>query len=118
MDDLWNRIEELMTGYTSRYLSEQTNIPETTISTWRTKKTVPRADELVKIAKFLKTTVEYLITGEYADGLTPEQRNLLQLYDMLDERDRQTVTHLVGNMVRKYSISEIKKSSKRTIQTT
>jgi len=41
-----------------------TGIPSSTLSTWKSKRKYPRADEAYKIAKTLNTTVEYLITGE------------------------------------------------------
>jgi transcriptional regulator with XRE-family HTH domain len=41
----------------------QTDIKQSTLSTWRTEKTYPRADDAVKIAAALSTTVEYLVTG-------------------------------------------------------
>ena len=41
----------------------QTDIKQSTLSTWRAEKTYPRADDAVKIAAALQTTVEYLVTG-------------------------------------------------------
>jgi transcriptional regulator with XRE-family HTH domain len=41
----------------------KTNIKQSTISTWRRRKEFPRADEAVKIAETLHTSVEYLVTG-------------------------------------------------------
>jgi SOS-response transcriptional repressor LexA len=87
--------------FTARYLSEQINVPETTISTWRYKRTIPRADQAVKIAQFLDTTVEYLITGEYEGGLTQEQREMIQTYYVLDERGKQTVQDLIDSMYKR-----------------
>jgi hypothetical protein len=41
----------------------QTDIKQSTLSTWRTEKIYPRADDAVKIAAALSTSVEYLVTG-------------------------------------------------------
>jgi transcriptional regulator with XRE-family HTH domain len=41
----------------------KTGISQSTLSTWRTQKTYPRADIAVEIAETLQTTVEYLVTG-------------------------------------------------------
>jgi len=41
-----------------------TGIRSSTLSTWKSKKKYPRADDACKIAKTLNTTVEYLVTGE------------------------------------------------------
>jgi transcriptional regulator with XRE-family HTH domain len=40
-----------------------TGIKQSTLSSWRTQKTYPRADDAVEIASALQTTVEYLVTG-------------------------------------------------------
>jgi transcriptional regulator with XRE-family HTH domain len=40
-----------------------TKIKQSTISMWRHRKKFPRADEAVKIAESLHTSVEYLVTG-------------------------------------------------------
>ena len=42
----------------------KTGIKQSTISTWRTLKKFPRADEAFKIADAINTTVEYLVTGK------------------------------------------------------
>jgi hypothetical protein len=41
----------------------KTGIKQPTLSLWRTRKTYPRADDAVRIAEALGTTVEYLVTG-------------------------------------------------------
>jgi hypothetical protein len=41
----------------------KTSIKQSTISMWRHRKNFPRADEAVKIAETLHTTVEFLVTG-------------------------------------------------------
>jgi transcriptional regulator with XRE-family HTH domain len=41
----------------------KTNIKQSTLSTWRIENKFPRADQAVKIANFLNTSVEYLVTG-------------------------------------------------------
>jgi len=42
---------------------------ETTISGWRSTNVLPRADDAVKIASALNTTVEFLVTGEEPEFL-------------------------------------------------
>jgi transcriptional regulator with XRE-family HTH domain len=41
----------------------KTGIKQSTLSVWRIRKTYPRADDAVRIAEALDTTVEYLVTG-------------------------------------------------------
>jgi transcriptional regulator with XRE-family HTH domain len=100
MIEMWTRIEQIMfeNKYTFRKLADEIGVGESTVSMWRTNGTIPRADDAVKIAKFLETTVEYLITGEYEGGLTQEQREMIQQYYVLDEREKQIVQDLINSM--------------------
>jgi transcriptional regulator with XRE-family HTH domain len=41
----------------------KTGIKQSTLSVWRTRKIYPRADDAVRIAETLGTSVEYLVTG-------------------------------------------------------
>jgi len=45
----------------------RTGISHSTLSTWKHKSTFPMADEALKIADALHTTVEYLVTGTEKD---------------------------------------------------
>jgi transcriptional regulator with XRE-family HTH domain len=100
MIEMWKRIEIIMfeNKHTYRKLADEIGVGESTVSMWKTNGTIPRADDAVKIAKFLETTVEYLITGEYEGGLTPEQRKMIQRYYVLDERGKQTAQDLINSM--------------------
>jgi transcriptional regulator with XRE-family HTH domain len=52
---------------------------------WRRRKVLPRADEAVKIAKALNTTVEHLVTGEKTiiPGLSPESLEIARIFESL-----------------------------------
>jgi transcriptional regulator with XRE-family HTH domain len=60
-EQFWSRLRALAEKDLPVIL--QTDIKQSTLSTWRTEKTYPRADDAVKIAAALQTTVEYLVTG-------------------------------------------------------
>ena len=51
-------------GLTQKELAERTDISVNTIRGWFSKDLVPDVFNAVKVAKALKTTVEYLVTGE------------------------------------------------------
>jgi len=70
MDDVWSRIDQLMRRrkFFYRKIADALGINESTVSTWRKNRTIPRADDLVKIAKLLETSSEYLVTGEQPDS--------------------------------------------------
>ena len=48
-------------------ITVKTGIHLSTLSTWRRKNIFPRADDALKIADALGTTVEYLVAGRNAD---------------------------------------------------
>ena len=100
MEGLWSRIDRLALEhkFTFRYMADQIDVPESTVSMWRKNQTIPKADETVRIARLFGTTVEYLITGEYEGGLTHEQREMITKYYALDEWGKQTVQDLIDSM--------------------
>lgn len=70
--DFWNRVKMLVEeeNTTWRWLALSIlKKSETTISGWRATNVLPRADDAVKIASALNTTVEYLVTGEEPEFL-------------------------------------------------
>jgi transcriptional regulator with XRE-family HTH domain len=70
MNDVWSRIDQLMYEYKFFYreIADTLEINESTVSMWRKNRTIPRGDDLVKIAKLLETSAEYLVTGEHPDS--------------------------------------------------
>lgn len=60
-----SRISDLLDarGASLRDLSRYTDIPISTLSTWRVRDYTPRDDQLERIALYLGTSVEYLKTG-------------------------------------------------------
>jgi hypothetical protein len=77
-------------------------IPKTTISSWGVKSIVPRADDLYRVATFLKVSLVWLITGEDEAGLVPDERDLLDSYRRLDADDRQDVVGLIAVKLQRY----------------
>ena len=57
----WLRYEQLTTKDLPVIL--ETGISHSTLSSWKNRHTFPRANEALKIADALHTTVEYLVTG-------------------------------------------------------
>lgn len=65
--DFWNRVKELMKEQkiNQESLCSSINISIGTMRGWITHSRLPDAEQAVKIASALGTTVEYLVTGEY-----------------------------------------------------
>ena len=78
-----------------RHLSSAIQISPTTISVWSSRGTVPAANTALDIANYFGVSVEWLLTGRERDGLTEEERRLLDEWRQLDERDRADVLGIV-----------------------
>jgi len=63
-----NNLILLLNKYGQRRLTENQNIPASTVSTWKApnKTSIPNVLEAYKIAKEFKVPIDYLVTGEIA----------------------------------------------------
>lgn len=52
---------------------------------------IPGGETLIRIADYLETSVDYLITGEYRTGLTSDCQKLVDLYKSVPEFARYKV---------------------------
>ncbi|MCL2174405.1 MAG: helix-turn-helix domain containing protein [Treponema sp.] len=86
MEDVWNRIDKLMYEYKFFYrkIADVLEISESTISSWRKNRTIPRGDDLVKIAKLLETSSEYLVTGEHPNPTVFYRNALKEIQDIVN----------------------------------
>jgi transcriptional regulator with XRE-family HTH domain len=82
----------------------QTSIPHSTLSTWKSKNKFPRVDEAYKIAQALKTTVEYLVTGQDSANPTCSSAaiQIAMVADQLDKEGRDTLKNVVNSLKLKY----------------
>jgi transcriptional regulator with XRE-family HTH domain len=93
MDDydagsFWQRFKELSGKDLPVILS--TKIRQSTLSMWRHRRNFPRADEAVKIAGYLHTTVEYLVTGQDKEcaPCSPAAMEIAMAADKLNEEGK------------------------------
>jgi len=94
-----DRLETLLKEkkVTQKELAEFLNIRRPTISDWKKNGAVPSADIALKIAKYLDTTVEFLVYGESEEApeLTPEQKKLLASWAELSDEDKEEIGMLI-----------------------
>ena len=64
------RLDELidLRDTTRQAVAKHAGLAKSTISDWARTGALPRADVAIKIAEYLGTTVEYLITGKESDN--------------------------------------------------
>ncbi|MEE0877924.1 MAG: helix-turn-helix transcriptional regulator [Treponemataceae bacterium] len=84
-------------------LASGTGISKNTIDNYLSgQKSIPNAENAVKIAKFLGTTVEYLITGLLQENLSHQQisRTIKNLY-RLKKTDLEAVNVIIESLAKK-----------------
>ena len=84
-------------------VSKATGISPSTFSDWKSGKSTPNADKLVKIARYLGTTVEYLVTGESSEPLPPvmlseEEESLLAAYRSLNTAGKEKTAEYIRDL--------------------
>lgn len=88
-------------------ITSSCKISKSSFPTWSARGTIPPADVAIKIAWYLGVSVEWLITGHDPEGLTEEDRNLLNMYHLLDGRDKEDVLGIIeGKLERSTSRQE------------
>lgn len=84
-------------------LANATGISKNTIDNYLSgQKSIPNAENAVKIAKFLGTTVEYLVTGLLQENLSHQQisRTIKNLY-RLKKTDLEAVNVIIESLTKK-----------------
>jgi transcriptional regulator with XRE-family HTH domain len=66
------------------------------VNEWKTHGTVPKADAVIRLAKALNTSVEYLITGVDDSGFSHEEKELIALYRRLDQHDKGEINEIIN----------------------
>jgi len=86
------------------WLYQKTQISKGTFSSWKSRNTIPRADEAFLIANALKVSVEYLLTG--ADK--PQEASNITIHEItekvpfFDDYDLQTLLATIRAMAVRY----------------
>lgn len=73
------------------------------LSDWKSGKSSPRADKLVKIARYLGTSVEYLVTGEDPAPLpqivlSSDEEDLLASYRKLNRTGKEKAADYINDL--------------------
>jgi len=86
------------------WLYRKTQIPKGTFSSWKNRKTIPRADEAFRIAQALKVSVEYLLTGDEQPGepSNPAVHEISETVPFFDDNDLRTLLATVRAMAVRY----------------
>ena len=85
--DFWERCQALMHDreINQSDIGRKLNIGDTTVSYWIRNKSVPRADDALRLADLLGVSVRYLVTGEDDKMLSHRERELLDVCKLMPE---------------------------------
>jgi len=80
------------------WLADEIGVSISTVNTWFTQDRAPKVDVAVRIARALRSTVEYLVTGEdpAIPKVRPPLRAIVDLLAGLDDGDLREIRGVVG----------------------
>ncbi|WP_187427629.1 helix-turn-helix domain-containing protein [Treponema phagedenis] len=83
-------------------VADYANIRPQAISNWISQQSLPRVDTAVKIAEYLNTTVEFLVTGKNPPHWKPPARiaPIVEILETLSDQDLEVVLKMVSGLVK------------------
>ena len=86
--DFWIRVQDelIRQGKNFSWLGKTVSVPKSTISIWRVQKKYPNAEKAVLIARAVGRSVEYLVTGIEATGLSDEALEIANAVDQMSAK--------------------------------
>jgi SOS-response transcriptional repressor LexA len=96
--DFSERLEMLIKAKNTsqKAIAEYLGIRRPTISDWKGLGTIPGADTAARLAKYLGTTVEYLITGNPPRDIPPDIMDIARKIAALTPQDREEIMALIA----------------------
>jgi transcriptional regulator with XRE-family HTH domain len=103
--DFWTRLKEEIKAKntTQEWIAGKIEVPFGTFRKWLNRKTFPDIREGVEIAKLLQTSAEYLVTGQEPNGLSDEERNLVNRYRKLEKHDQKNISLAIEAWLEQYN---------------
>jgi len=75
---------------------ESVGISQQAISNWKSRNSIPKADDLYKIAQKLDVSMEWLLTGhDRINDLTEQEQVILGNFRKLDEHDKNSISLMI-----------------------
>jgi HTH-type transcriptional regulator, cell division transcriptional repressor len=88
-------------------LADIAGVTPPSVFEWKNQGTMPRADTTIKIADYFNVSVKWLITGERDAELSQEERDLLDAFRLLDDRDQEDVLGIVQGKIERAKKGDI-----------
>ena len=99
----WNRLEPMLTErkMSQKELASIAGVKPPSVSEWKAKGTLPRADTAIKIAQYFNVPIKWLVLGIEDTGFTQDERELLAVYRQLDHDDKVEIIGIIGLKLKK-----------------
>lgn len=98
------RIEEKRKNLnlSQKELCQKCNIIDTTYSSWKNRNRLPSLEDILKLAKELNTTAEWLITGTDSGTAAPDEQQLLNYYNSSNQEGKSRIMEQAEFIAQKY----------------
>lgn len=102
MLQFWQKVKEELEYnlITQKELAEKIGISYNTLQSWITKDRLPDAEQALKIAKQLNTSIEYLVTGktEEKKGIKPNLQDMIPKLNHLTNENLELIDLIAGRL--------------------
>lgn len=94
-------------------LAEYLNISKSVVSTWKKRGNNPPAEYIERICELLEVKIEYFITGKQYDNLTENEKELLENFKVLPEREQVKFIGKLEDVAMQYKQGQEKSSNSK-----
>lgn len=100
MLQFWQNVKEELDYnlVTQKELASAIGISYNTLQSWITKDRLPDAEQALKIAKELKTSIEYLVTGKNESQNGIKQQNMIPKLNHLSDENLELLELIAGRL--------------------
>ena len=102
MLQFWQKVKEELEYnlITQKELAEKIGISYNTLQSWITKDRLPDAEQALKIAKQLNTSIEYLVTGknEEKNGIKKNLQEMIPKLNHLSNENLELINLIAGRL--------------------
>ena len=102
-NEFWQRYKSF--GKEDAEILAKTGIGQSTLSTWKKKSRFPGADDAVKLAMALSSTVEWLVTGKEELGLKNDEIIILKIFNQLNNTGKEAAVGTIEGLVARFPLT-------------
>lgn len=102
MYEIYCKLRDLK-GLKDSDVSKGADVSKSTFSDWKSGRSTPKKDKLIRIANFFGVSVDYLMTGEensITDDMVSEHIELISLYEKLKPDEKEHILETIRLLVR------------------